>query len=234
MSAQDAELTRKNRFVNKDVTDFQDANASPIEGYELLTISTLEEAVQRIISIVPKLLDYVTAAKKNCKRDSTILTIDESASIYLYTMGTGFYSSLNRALRVKDRHELKPWFGFLKLFITALNKLPSVQTIVWRGVNTNVTFDFIEDELQTWWSVNSCSKCIDIIQPYLSETGTIFNIQVINGKDVHTYSAFEVEDEIILVPGTRLRVKSKPLNYNNSLFIVQLEEEKAELVPKIQ
>ncbi|CAF4002358.1 unnamed protein product [Rotaria sp. Silwood1] len=149
-------------------------------------------------------------------------------------MQTGFPASLNRALRAKDRHELKPWFGFLKLFITALNKLPSVQTTIWRGVNTDVTFSFIENKLEIWWTVNSCSRDLDAIQSYLIATGTIFNIQVINGKDIRTYSAFKDENEIILVPGTHLRVKSTPFNHKNSLFLVHLEEENSQPASKIQ
>ncbi|CAF5035070.1 unnamed protein product, partial [Rotaria sp. Silwood1] len=107
-SAQNVEHTKRNRFVNQDIKDFQDENASPIEGYESLNISTLEQAVQRIIRSVPRVLDYVTTAKKNCNRDSTILTLDESAAIHLYTMQTDFFTNLNCALRAKNRNNLKP------------------------------------------------------------------------------------------------------------------------------
>jgi hypothetical protein len=33
-----------------------------------------------------------------------------------------------------DRDQLKPWFSFLKLFLTALHKLPSPNKTVWHGV----------------------------------------------------------------------------------------------------
>jgi len=149
-------------------------------------------------------------------------------------MQTCFHSRLNGALRAKDRHELKPWFGFLKLFITALNKLPSIQTVIWRGVSADITFDFFENDVQTWWGVNSCTKNLNIVEPFVSPAGTLFTIQMINGKDIHTYSAYKCEEEVILLPGTRLRIKAKLLNHENSLCIVHLEEENSELVSKIQ
>jgi hypothetical protein len=44
------------------------------------------------------------------------------------------YATLNRALRGVNHQELKPWFRYLKLFLTALFKLPSIEGVVWRGV----------------------------------------------------------------------------------------------------
>ena len=41
-----------------------------------------------------------------------------------------FYRVLNRALRSEDRSSLKPWFVFLKLFATALGKLPNLKKVI--------------------------------------------------------------------------------------------------------
>ncbi|CAF3414477.1 unnamed protein product, partial [Rotaria sp. Silwood2] len=39
--------------------------------------------------------------------------------------GPSLYLLLNRSLRAAIRDDLKPWFLYLKLFLTALHKLPS-------------------------------------------------------------------------------------------------------------
>jgi hypothetical protein len=221
-----------NRFVNGGLSELQDANRSPIFGYQHFPVMTLEQAMETIIPIVPEVEEYVLLAKKHCNRTSSVLTRDESAAIYLYSMPIEFFSRLNEYLRAENRNALKPWFAFLKLFITALEKLPSCKITAWRGVVGNVGSSFISNDMQTWWSVNSCSKALNIVELYLGETGTVFAIDATNGKDISEFSTFQEEQEVILMPGSRLRVKSKPLDFRNSLFIVHLGEESTSVEKK--
>jgi hypothetical protein len=216
-----------NRFVNGGLSELQDANRSPIYGYQHLPIVSLDQAVEKIIPIVPEVEHYVSLAKRDCNRNSSILTWDESAAIYLYSMPMTFFSRLNEFLRAKNRDVLKPWFAFLKLFLTALEKLPSYELITWRGVAGNVGSAFVDNDTQIWWSINSCSKAINVVEMYLGDTGTVFAINATNGKDITAFSAFQEEQEVILMPGSRLHVKYGSLNFKNSLFIVHLEEESA-------
>jgi hypothetical protein len=44
------------------------------------------------------------------------------------------FRAVNAALRSENREMLKSWFSYLKLFLTALYKLPSQIVVVWRGV----------------------------------------------------------------------------------------------------
>jgi hypothetical protein len=120
----------KARFVSNTFSELDDANHNPIFGYEDSPLLTLEKAVEPIIPFVLYLTDYVATAKTKHNRDLN-LTQDESAAIYLYTMPTSFCLRLNETLRAKNRNALKPWFNFLKLFITALEKLPSTSETVW-------------------------------------------------------------------------------------------------------
>jgi hypothetical protein len=214
----------KDRFVNNTLSELQEANRSPIFGYENSPLLTLEEAVEKIIPLVSRLMDYVATAKEKYNRHSPLLTRDESAAIYLYSMPTSFYSSLNQTLRAENRHALKPWFAFLKLFITALEKLPSTTETVWRGVYGDVGSIFADDDVHIWWSVNSCSIDLRSIQPYLGDNGTLFAIHTISGKDISAFSAIPDEREIVLMPGTRVRSKCEPLSFNDRLFVVHLEE----------
>ena len=112
------------RFTDKNFLELQQANHSPIFGYEDSPLLTLEESVEKLIELIPHIIDYTSTAKKKVNGQSSLLTRDESAAIYLYTMpNTRFFESLNKTLRNEDRNALKPWFHFLKLFITAVNKL---------------------------------------------------------------------------------------------------------------
>jgi hypothetical protein len=214
-----------NHFVNNTLSELQEVNRSPINGYQHLPVLTLEEATENIISLVPGVVYYVSEAKKRCNRSSTLLTWDESAAIYLYSMPIPFFSRLNEALRAEDRHALKPWFAFLKLFITALRKLPSTEKTVWRGVSGDVGTVFDDGDVHIWWSVNSCSSDISVIKQYLDNSSTLFAIDASHGKNISEYSTFQTEKEIILMPGTRVCAKAHSFNFEGRFFLVHLEEE---------
>jgi hypothetical protein len=49
-------------------------------------------------------------------------------------------------------------------------------------------------------------------------------IEIQNGKDLAGYTQFPNENEVVLPPGTTLRVISNPLRATDGLHIVHLEE----------
>ncbi|CAF4072355.1 unnamed protein product [Adineta steineri] len=214
----------QNRFVNRTLSELREANRSPIFGYEDSPFLTLEETAEKIIPFVPSVIAYVMTAKNECNQYSDLLTRDESAAIYLYSMPSSFFSSLNDTLRDENRHALKPWFAYLKLFMTALKKLPSIKTVVWRGVYGDVSSVFASNNIDVWWSVNSTSMDLKIVQPYLGEHGTLFAIEAICGRDISQFSAILEEREVILMPGTYVRAKTEALSFKDCLFVVHLDE----------
>jgi sugar lactone lactonase YvrE len=134
------------------------------------------------------------------------------------------YRVLNQALRSEDRQKLKIWFPYLKLFDTALEKLPTVKEVVWRGVPLDIGRNFTENKLVTWWSINSCSSSVNVIKSFIGneKDSTLFLIEAINGKKISGYTEYENENEIILKMGTQFRVKCDPLMQSNGSHIVHL------------
>ena len=216
-----------NRFTD---VDLKNENLSPISGYWGYRLVSLEEALQPLTSEIEQLDRSIRAAKKYCYRSSEHgLSHDESAAVYLYTMESGensFYLTLNKALRLKDRREAKKWFAFLKLFDSALSKLPTVRRNLWRGVSGDISENYCNGKIFTWWSVSSCSLSIGSIEEFLpsGSVSTIFMIEAINGKVISGYTAFPDEEEIILGVGTELRVEGKALRHTGGLHIIQLVE----------
>ncbi len=74
------------RFVNKTLSKLQETNRNPIYGYQHLPVLTLEEATEKIIPLVRGIVDYMSTAKKKCNSNSILLTRNESAAIYFYSM----------------------------------------------------------------------------------------------------------------------------------------------------
>jgi len=121
------------RFI-ENTCDEPEANLMPLEDYQHSALVSLELATESIKSFFRNLPHDVRIAKNASKKPADKLTSDESAAIHLYTMewqvhDNSLYAVLNRTLRLADRRKLQPWFRYLKLFLTALFKLPYVKNI---------------------------------------------------------------------------------------------------------
>ena len=203
----------------------------PIKGYENQPLVTLEQAVQPLLALVPEIEQMVWTVKQNCEKPQDHLTPDESASIMLYTLEwepveSSFYFILNTTLRSQNRQELKPWFLYLRLVIYALAKLPSLPSrTMYRGVQIDMSKEFMKEKTFVWWSFSSCTSTIDIIKHFLGAKGprTIVNIECDSAKDISRHSFYQIENEILLYPARQFKVISS-LDAGNQLHIIQLKE----------
>lgn len=117
------------RFL-ANISDEPKQMLKPISGYEREPLMSLEEVCKPLEHLFDhELTQNIVIAKMNSTEPEHGLTQDESASIHLYTMEwdvreNSLYMILNQTLRLVDRVKLRPWYRYLKLFLTALFKLP--------------------------------------------------------------------------------------------------------------
>lgn len=211
---------------------------SPLTGYAQAPLLPLAEACAPLTDTIDDLSMHVSIALETTPKEPVDdLTRDEAAAIRLYTMEwqtsrKSLYSVLNRTLKSADETSLKPWHQYLKLFLTALVKIPCapIQT-VWRGVRKNISNQFLPGTQVTWWNFSSCTATLTVLESdlYLGTSGerTLFSIEILNGRNVRDHSFFDHEDEILALPGTHLEVKSQ-LNPAPDLHIIHLKQIKPE------
>jgi hypothetical protein len=221
-----AESIVPQRFL--DAGEEPDQTLTPIEGYEKYPLVSLKEAVAPIKSLLHNADSMVEIAKRNSRKPTDGLTPDESGAIHLYTMQwpkphPSLYTILNQKLRTKNRDTLISWFLFLKLFFTALYKLPSLKGVIYRGVRGNISDQYDEDHF--WWGATSCTETMNIMKRFVGSTGdrTIFNIECIHGKSIQAHSYFKEENEILLMPGSYFQIVSK-WKAAKGLYIIHLRE----------
>ena len=209
---------------------------APIDGYENLPVVSLEEAVQPLVDLVPKVQRNVSVVKRNCRQPKDGLTSDESASIMLYTFESNphedsLYVILNETLRSEQRQKLKPWYLYLRLIFTALTRLPSKRRAVFRGVRGDLQQQYSKGNICIWWGFSSCTSSVEVLncKSFFGPLGTrtLFHIECLNGKDIKNHSFLQHEDEILLLPARELEVKGI-LDSGNGLHIIQLEETEPE------
>jgi hypothetical protein len=195
----------------------------PIEGYRDLPLLQLKEAVQPIESCCPDIQRRADIALLNSKNPSDGLNQNESASIYLYTMeweprGQCLYYVLNTTLRNENRQKLKPWLLYLKLILTALDKLPSQREIIWRGIRLDLSQEYEVGQRYIWWSLSSCTGSIG-----KQGCRTLFNIECDSGKMIQLHSSIHIENEFLLPPATQLEVVGKT-DFGAGLTIIHVKQ----------
>jgi hypothetical protein len=203
----------------------------PIKGYEKEQLVSLEQAVKPIIAFVPGVEEMVWTVKQNCEHPQHQLSSDESASIMLYTIEwmpreSSLYFILNQALRSQNRQELLPWFLYLRLFIFALAKLPSIKhRMIYQGIKMDLSEDFLEGKTFVWWAFSSSTSSIKVLEHFLGQTGerTIFNIECDSAKDISQHSFYQTENEILIYPARQFQVTSS-FNAGNQLKIIHIKE----------
>lgn len=162
--------------------------------------------------------------------DARGLDADECGALYLYTMESQLYTSLNALLRARNREALKPYFPYLHLLLSAREKLPRYAGVCWRGVRGDLRASYVQGREIYWWAVSSCTRQLDVLSSpqFLGTSGerTQFMIEVTHGVDISHYSCFqqhESEHEVLLFPGTKLLVVAS-VDLGNGLFQVHLRE----------
>ncbi|CAF0923755.1 unnamed protein product [Rotaria sp. Silwood1] len=223
-----------NRRLVSNIRDEPEQMLKPIAGYELEPLLSLEEACKPLKNILDhELQQNISVAKMNSKEPKHGLKPDESAAIHLYTMEwdvreNSLYMILNQTLRSADRTQLRPWFRYLKLFLTGLYKLPPTEyQTVWRGIPENLSALYPRGKEFTWWALSSCTSSISVLESplYVGTSGprTMFSIETNSGKLIREHSYFQHEDEILLPPGRYFKVidKSSPAQ---DLHIIHLRE----------
>ena len=218
------------------VVDALRTDFDPVMEYADEPLLPLFEACAPLTDIIDNLSFYVEKALKDTpEKPPDSLTVDESAAIRLYTMEwvephQSLYFMLNHTLKKPDRTHLQPYFKYLKLFLTALVKLPCVPPLtVWRGVRKDLSAQFPPGTRVTWWGFSSCTTELTVLENnmFLGNTGdrTLFSVEAINGRTVRAHSHFPTEDEIILLPGTHMTVKSQ-FSPASDLHIIHLMQVK--------
>jgi len=204
-----------------------------------LEMSDFWSAVKTINSLINNMQEYAFQAMDYSEsvfgsETGDNLTIDERASIFLYTMEwrmgreESFYFVVNKHLRDNTR-QLKYFYPFIKLIISGLQKLNPFVGTVWRGFNgvSNVSSLYKKGEVVCWNAFTSCSTDVSAFgNNFFADNkgeNTLFNIQVCTGYSISPYSAFPSENEILLLPGEKFKVVDV-LTCSQSLVIVQLQQ----------
>ena len=204
-----------------------------ISGYEQVPLVSLDEAIEPLLSIVPHIKQMIEMINEKCPIEiKDGLTKNESMAIMLYSMHwkskeQSFNLLLNRTLRDDNRERLTPWFLYLKLFLHALNKLPSIHSNVYRAVPNDLSQEYPQGKTFLWWGFALCTQSIEIVEREQNfnqlDQRTRFKIESKSAKDIRNHSFDYLDDELLLLAAQCYKVIST-LDSGDGLHIIQLKE----------
>ena len=218
-------MARSSRYVGYDEPLHGESHIDEYLQHPLVPLSVSLRSPMKEMS---HLADAIDLAKQSCRERGLSLSEDQAAAIYLYTMEIPpkpVYSTINPHLRNNDRAAATPWFPYMKLLHTALSNLPSYKGSIWRGLRTDVAKNYKKDDVICWGSFTSCTKSVSAIKAFLpiSGKGTILMIESRSGKAIAEYSQYPKENEVLFLPGTKLKVMDEALD-EPGITVIHLQE----------
>ncbi|CAM4769801.1 unnamed protein product [Rotaria magnacalcarata] len=224
----------KLNLTNTNTISYIREDFSHMVGYADQPLLPLYEACAPLTGIIHDISFYVQLAlDETSEQPPNGLTIDESASIRLFTIEwesphQSLHSMLNYTLNTAVRKELLPYFQYLKLFMTALVKLPCLPSqIVWRGINQDLSAQLLPGITMKWWAFSSCTATMAALESNMclnaAGTRTLLSIEAINGRTISAHSHSAIEDEILLFPGIHVAVQPQVSTVSN-LHIIHLKQ----------
>lgn len=213
------------------VGDEKNEELQAITGISALSAPTLDEALVPLAKIVAGADFYLKQArtfvtkKRAANAISGGLSDDEAGAVFLYTTESPIYKKLNEALRHADRKHVEPWRAYLRLFLSGIAKLEAQSKSLWRGVALDLRAQYPLGGMVIWWGVSSCTVKVEVAKGFLGKKGRrmLFEVVSKSAVSIKPLSAFTGEEELVLAPGTRLKV-SKVSTEPDGLTIVRLEE----------
>jgi hypothetical protein len=179
---------------------------------------------------------------KESVKDPEILKNPEAfAAVNLYTQewdpaSDSLYYILNALLRDMNMEpslkfeKLKPFHQYLNLLLGRLNNLPKFKGTIYRGIKLDLRTVFKPDSVHIWWTITSCTDTVSGIAEFLDTQGprTFLDIYTYRGVKISEHSIYPSESEILLLPGTYLKVVDQ-LDLGNGLVAVQMHEIPSEI-----
>merc|ERR1712178_622145 len=89
--------------------------------------------------------------------------------------------------------------------------LPEKKCTLWRGISVDLYDQYKVGSEITWWSVSSCTAAQHVAEGFMSGCGgncTLVTVDAQRACDISAMSMYSSEEERLLAPGTKFKVKS--------------------------
>jgi len=139
----------------------------------------------------------------------SILSKEQAALIYVYTVESPFYPSLNNAMRSGTIEERNVFQDFIYYLTNALELLDPFVGPVYRGIDCQIS-EYTCGKTIVWPSFSSSTKDPKVAIEFLKgKQGTLFLINSKTARSIDKYSAIKTEQEVLFLPNSLFKIYSQ-------------------------
>ena len=200
------------------ITSMQHEHLDPEKQSKLLQaiqsqpLQSFTHAMQQI-SCIPNLWALASKAQTfGDKNQNKTLPKACIAAFYIYTMASPFYRILNAKLRHPDcLVTAKPFLPYLRILHHAGSQALKHKVTLWRGVALHLPeYEKNKGQVIVWNTVSSTTPNKNVALSFIGIQGkrTLFRIDAKNALSIQAFSAFQSEEEYLLLPGTKLKIEN--------------------------
>jgi len=161
------------------------------------------------------------------------MSMDEVSAFMTYSAeetDPPLYADMNATCYDRDRSKVQEYVDYMWLLLNSLGRLPAFAGVqVFRGVKRDLSANYAVGREITWHGFTSTTLKLDTLESpqFCGKTGdrTFFIITLTQrqGRDITQYSMVPAEAEVLLPPGTTVKVESKT-DMGGGLTIINLTE----------
>jgi len=173
---------------------------------------------------LPTFNEAITSSKKI---QGSVLSTEQSALIYVYTVESQFYPALNAAMRSGTKEERLAFQDYIYYLTNTLNLLDPFNGPVYRGINCQIS-DYKPGKSIVWPAFSSSTKNPKIAIEFLKgKSGTLFLINAKTPRTIDKYSAIKTEEEVLFLPNSSFKIVAKVSGASRAMLekALQISEE---------
>lgn len=126
-------------------------------------------------------------------------------ALYMYCANKTILEQVNQCISKWDDASI--WNPFIYTLFQGISALPLYCGEVYKTIDQNFDDMYAIDTILTWSAFSICSKkyadCVDMIK---QNRGIVFIIHTKSGRDVEKFGRTPMDNEVIVMPGTKLRI----------------------------
>jgi len=140
---------------------------------------------------------------------NSILSTEQSALIYVYTVESPFYPSLNNTMRSGTVEERLVFQDYIYYLTNSLLLLDPFVGPVYRGIDCQIS-EYTCGKTIVWPSFSSSTKDPKVAIEFLKgKQGTLFLINSKTARSIDKYSAIKTEQEVLFLPNSLFKIYSQ-------------------------
>ena len=128
----------------------------------------------------------------------------------MFTTDSPFTHAVNAYMRQFRRGINSPYLPYIRLLLSAFNKIsPEENVTLYRGVKTDLRSQYQTGDEVVWWTMTKTTDDKSLLS-YDIDDGpqTVLCIDALAAFNISMISVNKLDDERVLLPGTKLRVES--------------------------